>query len=296
MFCVKIKTRGDFMKLAVKSCAKINLTLEITGKREDGYHLINSVFQSVSLCDSLTVEAQTAKNNEITCKTDYLINDNICEKAARLFLQKTNITGVVQITLNKHIPVAAGLGGGSSNAAAVLLSLNKIFDFPLNNNELLELAEKLGADVPFFLNGGTQHVYSIGEKTETVENNTSYALVLIKNSTKPSTAEMYKKLDSIGVTTNNNNTENLIKAIKENNYNLFCQHISNDFENVLNETEIKQDLINGGANTACLSGSGPTVFGVFENKEKAMVAYNNLKEKYQNVYLAEPTSSAILFE
>ncbi len=283
------------MKLAVKSCAKINLTLEITGKREDGYHLINSVFQSVDLSDTLVINAVLSENTKITCYTDYNIEDNICTKAAELFLETAKIKANVNINLNKNIPVSAGLGGGSSNAAAVLLALNKIFEFPLKENELLILAEKLGADVPFFLNGGTQYVYSIGEKTEKICNNLEYALVLIKNSTKSSTAQMYKELDTKDYTLKNN-TEKLIKAITQGNYKMFCKNICNDFENVLNENKIKEDLINQGADCACLSGSGPTVFGVFENKEKALLAYENLKKVYNQVYFALPNQTAIIFE
>ncbi len=283
------------MKISVKSCAKINLTLEITGKRKDGYHLINSVFQSVDLSDTLVINAVFSEKTKITCYTDYNIEDNICTKAAGLFLETAKIKANVNINLNKNIPVSAGLGGGSSNAAAVLLALNKTFDYPLKDKELLILAEKLGADVPFFLNGGTQHVYSIGEKTEKISSNLEYALVLIKNSTKPSTAYMYKQLDTKDYTLKNN-TENLIEAITQGNYKMFCQNLCNDFENVINETEIKKDLIIQGANSACLSGSGPTVFGVFKNKEKAITAYNNLKKKYQNVYVALPTTTAVVFE
>ncbi len=284
------------MKISAKSCAKVNLTLEITGKREDGYHLINSVFQSVDLCDTVNIEVIKSNKAEILCSSYYNIEDNICKKAAELFLNTAKITAKVKIDLVKNIPISAGLGGGSSNAAAVLLALNKVFEYPLGEKELFVLAEKLGADVPFFLNGGTQHVYSIGEKTKKINNNLSYALVLIKNSQKPSTAYMYKQLDSKGGFSAQNKTENIISAINTNNYDLFTQSISNGFERVLDLTDIKTDLINCGASAACLSGSGPTVFGVFKTKYEALAAFNNLKEKYKNIYLALPTNTAIVLE
>ncbi len=284
------------MKISVKSCAKVNLTLEITGKRKDGYHLINSVFQSINLCDTIEIEVLPSENTEILCFSDYEIKENICKTAAEKFLAAIGKTAKVEIKLKKQIPISAGLGGGSSNAAAVLLSLNKFFGFVLKTEKLLEIAESLGADVPFFLNGGTQHVYSIGEKTEKINSDLNYFLVLIKNNHKPSTAYMYKQLDLLGEFCAQNKTENLLNAITDSNYEMFCKNVSNDFEKVLDLTEIKTDLINEGANTACLSGSGPTVFGVFENEQTALSAYNKLKSKYENVYLAAPTTTAIVFE
>ena len=183
------------MAIKLKANAKINLSLYIKGKREDGYHYIDTVMQSVNLFDTLKLK----KADKITLKCskrELSGEDNLGYKAAELFFGETKISGGASIYIKKRIPEAAGLGGGSADAAAVLLGLNKLYNSGLSNEKMEEMAASLGADVPFFIKGGTQRSTGIGEVLEALKPFKSGYFVLAKCGTKPSTGEMYRLLDS----------------------------------------------------------------------------------------------------
>ena len=276
-------------RLTVKSNAKINLALSVYGVNSEGYHNIYSVMQTVSLFDTVTV--QEHEFISVTADGAPCGEENICFAAAKAFSR----FGGARIHIEKRIPLVAGLGGGSSNAAAVLLALNRIYGKPFSNEKLEKIALTLGADVPLFLKGGTLLVDGIGEKVSSVKP-LACALVIIKDGIKSSTGEMYKKLDRAGLTDRRGDVEKLINNIEENNLSLVGKTLFNDFERVCPCDEIKADLLSQGAVGACLSGSGPSVFGIFESIEKAEYAAKALEKKYKNVFACETENFGIKFE
>lgn len=277
------------MKLTAKTYAKINLTLDITGVREDGYHLLDTVMQSVSLFDTLSVEKLPMNMLKFSCDDVGLSGEkNICVKAAELFFETAGIPANASIVLSKNIPVAAGLGGGSGNAAGVLLLLNRLYSEPLDGETLSRLALLLGADVPYFLKGGTVRAKGIGEKLTRLGNDLTYRLLIVKYGQKPSTGELYRKIDSTEIA-KLPQTENFIKAIKSENPKSAFDYVSNDFSAVWDFEALKKEM---GTPFVSLSGSGPSVFGVYETEEKCREAYLRLKDKYE-CFTAVPVKKAI---
>ena len=280
-------------KITLKANAKINLTLDILGKREDGYHLIDTVMQSVTIYD--TVVVSPAKDIKVICDLGNVKQEeNIAYKAAKLFFEENNISAGAKIKIIKRIPAAAGLGGGSADAAAVMLALNRLFKTNLSDEDLSRLAVRLGADVPFFVRGGTQRAEGIGEKLTTVKNLKNGWFVLVKVGEKPSTAEMYKRLDRQNVVTTD--TEKVINALNNEDINTLAKSFGNSFVSVWEKTDIKQKLESLGADGVSLSGSGPTWFAFFENRKSAVKAYKSLKREYKNCFIVKPCEKAIDFE
>jgi 4-diphosphocytidyl-2-C-methyl-D-erythritol kinase len=266
-----------------KAYAKVNLSLRITGKREDGYHLLDTLMQTVSLYDTVSVE-KSEKGIEVVCNNIYS-EDNICYKACKLFFEKTGIQSGVKIVIDKKIPVSAGLGGGSADAAAVLRILNNLYGDVLSFDELCELGLKLGADVPFCIKGGTARVNGIGEKLEYINPELKINLVLLKLKDKPSTAQMYKEFDAKGKFAYNSDTvPQMAKSLEKNDFKGFCDNFYNDFVSVWDIEEETEALLCCGAEKVSLSGSGPTVMGVYETKEKADVAAEKLSNRFGCVY------------
>ncbi len=275
--------------ISVNAYAKVNLSLEIKGKREDGYHIIDTVMQTISLCDIVYIKK--VSNGEITiiCDDEELSGENnLCYKASRLFFDKTKINGGCNINIKKNIPVSAGLGGGSADAAATLKGLNRLYGQPLDLSELKKLALFLGADVPFFIEGGTARAGGIGEELNKICSNLHLYLLLIKDGEKPSTAFMYKKIDELGVSSSGEKiSDDCEKSLLKGDFELFKSSFKNDFSLVWNYKKIKQDIMENGGEQVSLSGSGPTVIGVFNNKNKAKNAFEILKSKYDCIYYAE---------
>ena len=279
--------------MKVKANAKINLTLDIVGKRDDGYHLIDSVFQSVSLCDELVIE----KNSNIeVCCTDSTINDkdNIVYKAAERFFEYTNINGGVKICIEKHIPLSAGLGGGSTDAAAAILALDKLYNTKLSCESLCQIGVLVGADVPFCIIGGTARVGGIGEKIEKLPNIPQFNLLLIKHGKKHSTADMYKKIDSCVSFTDY--TETVVKGIENNDVSFICNNVSNTFLQVCNNSEFINDVKTTSPLAVSLSGSGPTVFAIYNGADEATNASKLLCDMGYNPINTTTTDKGIIFE
>lgn len=266
--------------------AKVNLSLLITGIREDGYHLLDTVMQTVSLYDTITIYKNDENKINIICNNGDLNGENnICYKAAEIFCKTVGINIGVTIEITKRIPLAAGLGGGSADAAAVLNLMNKLFGNSLDFSELCNIAIKLGADVPFCLKGGSARVKGIGEELIFVNRILPIYLVLVKDNNKPSTGYMYKEFDKIGnFSTDSDRTEQLVNSLEKGDYNGFLNAFYNDFSTVSDYLKIKEQLINAGADAVSISGSGPTVMGVFSTKEKADRAAESLLQKYSNVF------------
>ncbi|MBQ8740724.1 MAG: 4-(cytidine 5'-diphospho)-2-C-methyl-D-erythritol kinase [Clostridia bacterium] len=279
--------------MKLKANAKINLTLDVIGKRDDGYHLIDSVFQSVSLCDEISVEKCDAI--VVRC-TDSTISDksNIAYKAAEKFFEYVGLNGGAEIVIQKHIPLASGMGGGSADAAAVIVALDKLYGTKLTKTQLCEIGLSVGADVPFCIVGGTARVGGIGEKMTKLPDMPDCAVLLIKHGKKLSTADMYKKIDSCPQT--ECYTQTAVEAIEKGDLNRLCQNVSNAFSAVFDNTELINDIKATNPQAVSLSGSGPTVFAIYNNIADADKAKNTLQQADYKPIIATPSKNGIIFE
>ena len=283
--------------------AKINTYLNITARRPDGYHDIVSVMQTVSLCDLVTVNFQPAPQSSITLSVSGnsdLPTDcrNLAYRAAERFLQHTNLTGVVQIMIQKHIPVSAGLAGGSTDAAAVLRALNHLCGDPLTVEELCKIGLLLGADVPFCIRGGAMLATGIGEALERISDMPSCTLVIAIGEGGISTPKAYAALDEKygffeASNQQNANVSELVDLWQNNALSASCSCFYNIFESVIpkenNDVEaIKRILRKSGAVQAMMSGSGPSVFGVFELQSEAEQACFVLQEEGYKAFVCHP--------
>lgn len=278
--------------MKLKACAKINLTLDVLGKRDDGYHLIDSVFQSVSLCDTVSVEK--ADVISVNC-TDSTICDesNIAYKAAKCFFAHTKISGGALITIEKHIPLTSGMGGGSADAAAVIVALDKLYKTDLSQEKLCEIGLLVGADVPFCILGGTARVEGIGEKMTNLPDMPDCAILLIKHGIKQSTAYMYKRVDVHPQ--GKFYTQKMVDGINNNDLNAVCNNVFNAFASVCDNEGLINDIKKTNPLAVSLSGSGPTVFAIYNDMDEAKKAKEVLEEKY-NPIIAVPTKSGITVE
>lgn len=279
--------------MKIKANAKINLSLNICGKRTDGYHLIDTVMQSVSLFDELEIE----KASQITVECDkYVINqeDNIAYRAAQMFFSDYGILGGAKIFIKKHIPAPAGLGGGSADAAAVLVALRNLYNVQITDEQLRETALKLGADVPFFINGGCRRAEGIGERLTDLKPLSNGYVVLAIAEQKKSTGEMYRIIDSKPY--NLCNTEKVIKAVESGDLKTLSQSASNTFTAVWEQSFVKSALMECQPLMVSLSGSGPTWFAIFEKLDDANKAVEQLKKQKIDCFITTFKEKAIEFE
>ena len=257
----------------LKAYAKINPVLNVTGILNNGYHGIDTLMQSVSLSDDIYIS--DAEGISIICEGVEL-EKNTAYRASVLFFEKLNIKPNVSIRIEKHIPSGAGLGGGSADAAAVLNLLNKKYGFPLTSDELLKIALKIGADVPFCVLGGTKRSEGIGEKLTNIEFNKKYFAVILKTATKPSTALMYKKLDEFK-NYNHPDTVKFISAYVNGDFEGMKAEGGNSFTCLWSFDEIYNKLYQLGADYVGLTGSGPCIFALFNNKDAANECADKVK-------------------
>lgn len=278
--------------ISIKAAAKINLSLSVLGKREDGYHLLDSIMHNLSLYDRVTISL--SKKIKVITKSNIVETENIVFKAAKLFFEETKITSGAKIKLTKKIPYPAGLGGGSADAAATLLGLDRIYNTNLSYEKLCEMALKLGADVPFFIRGGCQRAKGIGEILTKLKPLNKGYFILAKAGQKPSTKEMYQKIDSADVI--KVNTDIIIDAIKNDDLKLLSKNLTNSFETVWCDSPIKERLSKATPLCVSLSGSGPTFFALFENKREAKALFKELKKEKIEAYFATPIDTGVVFE
>lgn len=285
--------------MKVKVAAKINLMLDILKKLPNGYHSLFMIMQSVDLYDTITV----GKNNEnkivIKCDTDGVpCNEkNIAYKCAKAFFNACNIEEQgITIEIEKNIPMAAGTAGGSADGAGVLYCLNKIYDTNFTQKELCEIGSKVGADIPFSLTGGTAITLNTGDVIAPVKDLPECYIVLCKPDQDVSTPEAYAQFDALSRVRHLDRVS-MIEAVANADYEKICAYCGNVFEQAVEvpkRPHIKGVMRKCGADACCMSGSGPTVFGLFSDKEKAEDCYNKLTKKYNNVYLCKPTNKGIL--
>ena len=274
--------------LTKKTPAKINLTLDVTGKLENGYHTLSMIMQSIDVCDELSFEKITdekiilSMNKELPDKIP--VQKNLVYKAAKLMKETFDIKGGFKIHLEKNIPAAAGLAGGSSDCAATLIGINELCKLNLDTESLCKIGVKLGADVPFCIKKGTMLAEGIGEILTPLTPLSGVPLVLIKPNISISTAYVYQNLNLNGLDYHPDNKA-MISYIANKDIKKIADSLSNVLETVTVPKnpiidELKHYLTENGAIGSLMSGSGPTTFGIFENVEIAKEAYDKAKIAY----------------
>ncbi|KUO50718.1 MAG: hypothetical protein APF76_15585 [Desulfitibacter sp. BRH_c19] len=278
-------------KVDLKSYAKINLCLDIVNKRLDGYHNLRSIMQTLDLCDELEIEK--SQNIHIECNHPAvpLNESNLAYKAAKAIFQRAGFNGGARIKIRKNIPVAAGLAGGSSNAAAVLHGINILYNLNFTVAQLIHIAKGIGADVPYCLVGGTVLATGIGEKLNIISPINEYSIILVKPNIGVSTKQVYAKVDlnNLG---SRPDIEKAIVAIEDNDLQGLLRSMGNVLEpitcSMIKEVpEIKNKMLEIGADGAHMCGSGPTVFAICSSKDKAEDICKYFKNVYSEVYLCK---------
>ncbi len=279
----------DVLKLLVKAPAKINLSLDVLYKREDGFHELEMVMTTVDLADRVELELIKDDRIIIQSQTRFVPDDerNLAYKAAKILKDKFNINTGVSISIEKHIPVAAGLAGGSSDAAAVLRGMNKLWDLGLSIDELAKIGAEIGSDVSFCVYGGTALAKGRGEVITPLPPPPNCWVVLSKPSIGVSTGEVYEHLDVN--TVNHPSTQSMVRAIHNGDYESMCNNLGNVLESVTltrypEVKNLKEDMKRFGADAVLMSGSGPTVFGLVQHDSRMQRLYNGLRGYCNQVY------------
>ncbi|MCL2364839.1 MAG: 4-(cytidine 5'-diphospho)-2-C-methyl-D-erythritol kinase [Defluviitaleaceae bacterium] len=286
----------------MQAFSKINLYLEVLEKRSDGYHNLSTVMQSLGLCDLITLSTEVANacralKLQLTCDDPHLPVDkrNLVYRAADYILKRYKINVPVSIKIEKNIPIAAGLGGGSSDCAATLVGLNKLFSLGLTADELCEIGLTFGADVPFCIRGGTQLAEGVGERLTILPPHPTCWIVLARVPVEVSTANIFSKirLDRTRAEQSDKNVITTKNAIAAGNVAQIAGAFYNRLTGItaaahpeVNELIMKIKTL--GAINAAMSGSGPTVFGYFNNEDTAKNACAELKKTIQSVYITQP--------
>ncbi|MGO4111373.1 4-(cytidine 5'-diphospho)-2-C-methyl-D-erythritol kinase [Paenibacillus sp. YAF4_2] len=279
------------MKIYEKAPAKINLMLDVMRKREDGFHEVEMIMTMVDLADRLELEELPRDTIIISSQAGYIPLDekNLAFQAARLIKERYDVRKGVYIHLDKKIPVAAGLAGGSSDAAAALRGLNRLWQLNIPEDELCRLGAELGSDVPFCVTGGTAIARGRGEKLEQISNPPQCWVVLAKPPINVSTADVYGKLRANELK-NHPSTQEMVSAIERGSFSDICAGLGNVLENVTLDLypevlQLKESMQKLGADGVLMSGSGPTVFGLVSKEAKLPRIYNGLRGFCKEVYV-----------
>lgn len=281
------------MNIKVLAPAKINLGLEILDKRLDGYHNVDMVMQSVSLYDALNISVSKSGLVHIKSNVDFgcRLEDNIMYKATECFFEFTGIKNPgINIEIQKNIPSCAGLAGGSSDGAAVIMALNQMFRVNLSQNEMMKIGEEVGSDVPFCIIGGAARAKGRGTDLESIKSLAKYYLVISKPNINISTRLAYEKSENV----KEKNTlaiDRLAFALQNGELSEVCANLFNRFEDVVDNPEIsslKEKMISLGAKGALMTGSGSAVFGIFEDYDLAKSCYGFISKDYKQSFLCSP--------
>lgn len=279
-----------------KAYAKLNFNLHVLPEKlPNGYHQVRFINLEASLADSITLK-NIPTGIKLICSDPQLAVDetNLAYKAARLVMEKYRPRGGIKIDLKKQIPITGGLGGGSADAAAVILGLNEFWNLNLSKKEINKLARDISMDVCYSVVGGPCEVSGISEIVEPliIPNYKINLIIISPNIKKPSTAWAYRELDKYPVGKNLERLENLILGLKKNDLNLICQNLHNDFEQAIipyfqEVGRIKKILIENGALNSLMAGSGLSVFGIWENQKSAASAFTKLEKIYPQTYFCQ---------
>lgn len=281
------------MNVKVLAPAKINLGLEILDKRTDGYHNVDMIMQSVSLYDVLNVSISEGDFFNINSNVEFgcLLEDNTMYKAARCFFEFTDMKNPgITVEIQKNIPSFAGLAGGSSDGAAIVLALDKLFGTNLSRKDLMNICAKVGSDVPFCMLGGTARANGRGVELKPIDSDLKYSLVIVKPDVNISTGMAYSKADNIKEK-NIAAIDKISRALKDKNLYEVCENLFNRFEDVANSLEIfslKDKMRNLGATGSLMTGSGSAVFGIFDNFNLAQECCEFMRKDYEKSFICEP--------
>ena len=286
--------------IELKSRAKINLSIDVLGKREDGYHLVEMIMQTIDLYDIIKITENDIDEININSNSlDIPLNkNNIVYKAAEVLKERFNIKSGLNIFIQKNIPVAAGMAGGSCNAAAVLVGLNKLWNLKLSEKQLQEIGLALGADVPFCISGNAALAQGIGEELTYIKGLPKDTSILIcKPNLFVSTKDVYQGLDLDNIKDRPDN-KLLIKCLEEGNIKLLSENMVNVLESVTSKMheeilDIEKVMLDNNALGSMMSGSGPTVFGLFEKEEDAIKGKEKLLKKYNQVYVVRSSERGV---
>jgi len=287
-------------KIVRKSRAKINLSLDIVGKRDDGYHEVDMIMQEIDLYDLLTFEKINDNKIMIECNNSYVPEDsrNIVYKAIVGVNEYLNIkNNGIKIIIEKNIPVAAGLGGGSSNAATAIKVYNEMYDLNLKKEEMMKIGEKIGADVPFFFEGGCCRARGVGEILTPIKGLKNGWIVLCKPSIAVSTKGVYTALN-YPMVLSHPDIDGMVDALEKNDLTIISSKLGNVLEQVTLEKykvveSIKEKITNSNAVGVLMSGSGPTVFGLFRDYKSGSKMYKKLSNIYSETYLTKAFNGGI---
>mgnify|MGYP002671725160 FL=1 len=286
--------------ISVKALAKINLGLDVVRRREDGYHEVRMVMQTIHLFDRLEMAKNSSGEISITTNLSFLPTNrnNLVYRAAELLREEFQIKDGLTINLHKHIPVAAGMAGGSTDAAAVLYGMNRMFNLGLKREELMERGVKIGADVPYCIMRGTALAEGIGEKLTALPPMVKCPVLIAKPQISVSTKFVYENL-RLNDKTEHPDIDALVENIRKKDLNAVASEMGNVLETVTIPNypviaQIKEHMLEHGAVGAMMSGSGPTVFGLFEDGDTAVAAYEKMKESglAKQVYLTSIYNNA----
>jgi 4-diphosphocytidyl-2-C-methyl-D-erythritol kinase len=278
------------MQILEKAPAKINLSLDVLHKRPDGFHEVEMVMTTVDLADRVELTLLHGDKISVESESRFVPNDerNLAYRAAKLIKDRFGVKQGVKIFIEKNIPVAAGLAGGSSDAAAVLRGVNRLWELHLSLDELAELGAEIGSDVSFCVYGGTALATGRGEKIQSIPSPPPCWVVLSKPIIGVSTQSVYQRLD-VG-NAEHPDTKSMVEALKEGDYQRICANVGNTLEGVTLEMheevgQIKEQMKQAGADAVLMSGSGPTVFSLVEQDARAQRIYNSLKGFCTEVYM-----------
>ena len=284
---------GSNNDISLKALAKINLGLDVVRRREDGYHEVRMIMQTIQLYDRLDIKRTHEPGIQIQTNLSFLpVNENnLIYKAAKLLMDEFSITDGVSVKLDKRIPVAAGMAGGSTDAAAMLIGVNRLFSLGLTKRQLMERGVQIGADVPYCIMRGTALAEGIGEALSPLPPMVKCPVLIAKPSISVSTKFVYRNL-KLDDTTIHPDIDRLIDDIKAKNLHDIAAHMGNVLETVTIPNypvidEIKKHMLSNGAVGAMMSGSGPTVFGLFDDEDTAKKAYKAMRSSHlaRQVYL-----------
>ncbi len=287
-------------KIVLKSYAKINLTLDVIGKKENGYHDLDMIMQTINIYDTITFEKKENNKIEILTNNNRLQNEDMKTNIIYKCIEKTfdycNYRGNrgIKVQLDKVIPLEAGLAGGSSNGATAIKAINELYKFNLSIDEMIEIGKEIGADIPFCIVGGTARVRGIGDEIQTLKNHMKTNILLVKPEVSVSTKYVFENLNISNIKVRPK-TNILIEAIENDELNIIAQNLCNTLEVVTTKKygiikEIKDFMLKNKSIGAIMTGSGSAVFGYFENEELLKKCTKSLNSEFKNILIFETST------